>query len=146
MKPILMVWANAGAVPSASTDAAIDASNILLFIFFSLLLEKTVRLLPGAIVDCAFEGRPGLDQPPSQRPLVGVIEALAGIGLGRRVQKAGHLELPFVEQPARFIDRVAGVAPWVLVYRLGCAGFGSEHRGERRAVELVPGRFAARRM
>src|SRR6266704_6959130 len=116
---------------------------------FSLSLSSSknrAALLPGPVVYRALESGARLDQAPTQGPLVGVIEALAGIGLGRRVQKAGHLELLFVEQPTRFIDQVAGVAPWVLVDRLGRAGFGSEHRGERRSVELLARRFAARRM
>src|SRR2546422_2454663 len=116
---------------------------------FSLSLSSSknrAALLPGPVVYRALESGARLDQTPTQGPLVGVIEALAGIGLGRRVQKAGHFEILFIEQPARLLDQVTGVAPGVLVDRLGRARLGPEHRGERRAVELLARRFAARRM
>src|SRR5712692_4137678 len=104
MKPILMVWANAPAVASASPSAAANAAS---FFFMSLLLEKS---LPGAVVDRVLESRSGFDQSPTQSPLIGVIEALARVGHGRRVQQARQLELLFVEQPARLFDQVTGVA------------------------------------
>src|SRR5882762_4296869 len=141
MKPILIVWANALAVASASPSAATNAASFSFFM--SLLLEK---LLPGAIVDRVFESRSGFDQSPTQSPLIGVIEALAGIGHGRRVEDARNLELLGVEQPARLLDQVARVLARILVDRLGGPRLFLEHRGERRAVELVPRRFAARRM
>src|SRR6266446_4832245 len=107
---------------------------------FSLSLSSSknrAALLPGPVVYRALESGARLDQAPTQGPLVGVIEALAGIRLGRRVQKAGHFEILFIEQPARLLDQVTGVAPGVLVDRLGRARLGPEHRGERRAVELL---------
>src|SRR6267378_2999628 len=79
MKPILMVWADADAVASASPSAAANAAS--LFFFMSLLLEKVARVLARILVD-----------------------------------------------------------------RLGGPRLCLEHRGERRAVELVARRFAARRM
>src|SRR6266699_783705 len=141
MKPILIVWANAPAVASASPSAAANAASFSFFI--SLLLEK---LLPGAVVDRVFESRSRFYQSPTQSPLISVIEALAGIGHGRRVEDARNLEIPGAEQPARLLDQVARVLAGILVDRIGRARLGAEHRGERRAVELVPRRFAACRM
>src|SRR5712691_2505485 len=140
MKPILIVWANALAVASASPSAAVNAASFSFFM--SLLLEK---LLPGAVVDRVFESRSGFDQSPTQSPLISVIEALAGIGHGRRVEDARNLELLGVEQPARLLDQVARVLARILVDRIGGPRLCLEHRGERRAVELVARRFAARR-
>src|SRR5712691_4349232 len=94
MKPILIVWANALAVASASPSAAANAASFSFFM--SLLLEK---LLPGAVVDRVFESRSGFDQSPTQSPLIGVIEALAGIGHGRRVEDARNLELLLSSSP-----------------------------------------------
>src|SRR5713101_4410959 len=143
MKPILMVWADAPAAASASPDAATSATQFLDFIVLPPLCIVR-NLLPGAIVDRVLEGRPRLHQPPPQGPLVGVVEALAGIGLGRRVEDARNLEVFALEQPTRFLDEVARMLAGVLVDRIGRAGFGPEHGGERGAVELVPRRFAAR--
>src|SRR4029077_10442175 len=101
----------------------------------SSLLCNGSNLLPGAVVARAFESRPGLDQSPPQGPLIGVIEALAGVGLRRGVQNAGDLEVPGIDEPAGFLDQVAGMPPRILVDRFGRAGFRPEHRGERKAVE-----------
>src|SRR5438309_7411439 len=146
MNPILMVCANALTAPRASTSAAANANNFFIISLPRRTTRLGQRLLPGPVVHGALESGARLDQSPSQGPLVGVIEALAGVGLGRRIQKAGQLELLFVEQAARFLDQVTGVAPGVLVDRLGRAGFRPEHRGERRAVELVPRSLAPRRL
>src|SRR6266508_895261 len=129
-----------GPTPRSTRTSFWSSCSLLLAEFF------WQELLPGAVVDRALECGPRRNQTPAEGPLVGVIEALARIRLGRRVQKAGHLELLFIEQPARLLDQVTGVAPRVLVDRVGRAGFGPEHRGERRAVELVPCRLAARRV
>src|SRR6266545_7237618 len=141
MKPILIVWANALAVASASPSAAASAASFSFFM--SLLLQK---LLPGAVVDRVFKSRSGFDQSPTQSPLISVIEALAGVGLGRRVEDARNLELLGVEQPARLLDQVARVLARILVDRIGGPRLCLEHRGEGGSVELVPRRFAARRM
>src|SRR6266705_2798299 len=102
------------------------------------------NLLPGAVVDRVLEGRPRLHQAPAQGPLVGVVEALARVGLGRRVEDARDLEVFGVEQPSRFLDEVARMLAGILVDRFGGARLGPEHRGKRSPVELVPRRFAAR--
>src|SRR6266511_4794599 len=129
-----------GPTPRSTRTSFWSSCSLLLAEFF------WQELLPGAVVDRALECGPRRNQTPAQGPLISVIEALAGIRLGRRVQKAGHLELLFIEQPTGFLDQVTGMPPGILVDRLGRAGFRPEHRGERRAVELVPRRFAARRM
>src|SRR5712692_3249957 len=135
MKPILMVWANAPAAASACPDAATRATRFLDFIVLSPLYCS--NLLPGAVVDRVLEGRARLHQAPAQRPLVGMVETLAGVGLGRRVQDTRDLELLGVEQPSRLLDQVARVLAGILVDRIGRACPGAEHRSERRAVELV---------
>src|SRR6266850_626326 len=145
MNPILTVWADAPAAASASPDAATSATQFLDFIVLPPLC--IVRdLLPGAIVDRVLEGRARLHQAPAQSPLIGVVEALARVGLGRRVEYARNLEFPGVEQPARLLDQVARMLARIPVDRIGRARLRAEHRGERRAVELVPRRLAARGM
>src|SRR5437879_10086888 len=107
---------------------------------FSLSLSSSknrAALLPGPVVYRALESGARLDQAPTQGPLVGVIEALAGIGLGRRVQEAGHFEILFIEQPARLLDQVTGVAPGVLVDRLGRAQIGRAHVELQSPMYLV---------
>src|SRR6266853_4546343 len=142
MKPILMVWADALAATSATPSAAAIAAS---FRFFMSLLLKEF-LLPGPVVHGVLEGRTRLHQAPAQGPLVGVIEALARVGLGRCVEDARDLELPGVEQAARFLDQVARVLARVAVDRIGRARLGAEHRSKRGSVELVPCGFAARRV
>src|SRR5437899_341651 len=141
MKPILMVWANAPVATSASPSAAANAADFAFFI-----VPPPRKLLPGPIIYGVLEGRARLHQAPAQGPLVGVIEALARVGLGRRIEDARYLELFGVEQPSRLLDQVARVLAGVLVDRIGGARFRAEHRGERGPVELVPGRLAARRV
>src|SRR5882672_12637333 len=109
----------------------------------SLLLEKS---LPGAVVDRVLESRARLHQAPTERPLIGVIEALARVGLGRSVEDARDPEVFGLEQPAGFLDQVARVLAWITVDRLGGARLGAEHRGQSRPVELAPCRLAAGRM
>src|SRR5204862_3730273 len=103
-------------------------------------------LLPGAVVDRVLEGRARLHQAPAQGPLVGMVEAFAGVGLGRRVEDARNLEVFGLEQPSRLLDEVARVLARVAVDRIGGARLGAEHGGERGPVELIPGGFAPRRM
>src|SRR5689334_18414524 len=110
------------------------------------LSRRAAPLQPGPVVDGVLEGCPRLHQAPAQRPLVGVVEALTRVGLRRCVQNARDLELLGVEQSARLLDQVTGVLARVPVDRLGRARLGAEHRGKRRPVELVPGRFAAGRV
>src|SRR5438093_10149201 len=124
MKPILMVCADALAATSATPSAAAIAASLRFFM--SLLLRKF--LLPGAVVDRVLEGRARLHQAPAQGPLVGVIEALARVGLGRRVKDARDLEVLGVEQPSRLLDEVARMLAGVLVDGIGRARLGAEHR------------------
>src|SRR5437879_13592857 len=114
MKPILMVWANAPVATSASPSAAANAADFAFFI-----VPPPRKLLPGPVVHGVLEGRARLHQAPAQGPLVGVIEALARVGLGRCVQYARDLELLGVEQAARFLDQVARVLARVAVDRIG---------------------------
>src|SRR5882672_6034994 len=139
MKPILMVCAEATPAASASPRAATSAAG-----FAFLMLPPPKKSLPGPVVHRVLEGRARLHQSPAERPLVGVVEALARVGLGRGVQDARHLQLLGVEQPARLLDQVARVLARIAVYRLGGARLGAEHRGERRPVELVSGGLAPR--
>src|SRR5437879_5264172 len=88
-------------------------------------------LLPGAVVDRVLEGRARLHQAPAQGPLVGMVEAFAGVGLGRRVEDARNLEVFGLEQPSRLLDEVARVLARILVDRIGGARLGAEHRRER---------------
>src|SRR6267143_2737515 len=141
MKPILMVWANAPAAASASPSAAANAAD-----FAFLMFPPPKKSLPGAVVDRVLEGRARLHQAPAHGPLVGVVEALARVGLRRRVEDARNLEVFGLEQPSRLLDEVARMLAGVLVDRIGGARLGAEHRGERGPVELVPGRLAARRV
>src|SRR6266571_6658345 len=133
MKPILMVWANAPAAASASPDAAASATQFLDFIALPPLYCS--NLLPGAVVDRVLEGRARLHQAPAQCPLVGMVETLARVGFGRRVQYARDLELLGVEQPSRFLDEVARMLARVRVDRIGGARLGAEHRSKRGPVE-----------
>src|SRR5882672_2436014 len=141
MKPILMVCADAPAATSARPSAAASATQFSFFIF-----PPPLKSLPGSVVDRVLAGRAPLHQAPAERPLIGVIEALARVGLGWRVQDALDLELLGVEQPARLIDQVTRVLARVAVDRFGGARLGAEHRRQRRPVELVARRFAPRRM
>src|SRR5690348_9366703 len=99
-----MVCAGAPAAASASPTAAANAADLAF-----LIVPPPIKSLPGAVVDRSLEGRPRLDQAPAQCPLIGVIEALAGIGLGRRVDYARELEIFRVQQAACFLDQVARV-------------------------------------
>src|SRR6267378_4141374 len=138
MKPILMVCANAPAAASASPSAAANAAD-----FAFLMFPPPEKSLPGAVVDRVLERRAGLHQAPAHGPLVGVVEALARVGFGRRVEDARNLEVFGVEQLSRLLDQVARMLAGVLVDRIGGARLGAEHRGEGWPVELVPGRLAA---
>src|SRR5882672_4223184 len=140
MKPILIVCADAPAAASASPSAAASAAG-----FAFLIFPPPKKSLPRAVIDRVLEGRTRLDQAPAERPLISVIEALARVGHGRRVQDALELQRLRVEQPARLIDQILRVLTRILVNRPGGARFGAEHRGERRPVELVARGFAARR-
>src|SRR6266513_6194945 len=104
MNPILMVCADADAAPRASPSAAADANNFFIVSLPRRTTRLGLRLLPGPVVHGALESGARLDQSPPQGPLVGVVEALAGVGFGRSIQKAGQLELLFIEQPARLLD------------------------------------------
>src|SRR5258708_16210423 len=77
----------------------------------SSLLRNCSNLLPGAVVDRAFASRPGLDQSPSHGPLIGVIEALAGVGLRRGVQNARDLEALVIAEPAGFPPQLPAIPP-----------------------------------
>src|SRR5437764_12557090 len=105
MKPILMVWANAHAAASARHVAVAGATHFLDFIV--PLLFYCSYLLPGAVVDRVLEGRARLHQAPAQGPLVGMVEAFAGVGLGRRVEDARNLQVFGLEQPSRLLAAVA---------------------------------------
>src|SRR5258707_14016798 len=102
---MILMWVFCGhvaAAASASPSAGAPAAS-----FDFLMSPPPKKLLPGPVVDRVLEGRAGFDQSPAERPLVGVVEALARIGLGRRVQDARDPEILGVEQPTRFLDEVA---------------------------------------
>src|SRR6266446_1493866 len=105
MKPILMVWANAPAAASASPSAAANAADFALLMF-----PPPKKSLPGAVVDRVLEGRARLHQAPAHGPLVGVVEALARVGLGRRVEDARNLEVFGLEQPSRLLDECDSIS------------------------------------
>src|SRR5258708_13770159 len=100
--------------------------------------------LPSAVVDGVLVGRAGGHAARDARPLIRVLEALLGIGLGRGVEDARELQILQLEHAARFLHQVVRVLRRVLVD--GARGFalGEEHLVQRRTVELVAGGFAAR--
>src|SRR6266571_8699277 len=102
-----------GPTPRSTRTSFWSSCSLLLAEFF------WQELLPGAVVDRALECGPRRNQTPAERPLVGVIEALARVGLGRRVQDAGDLEVLGVEEPPGFLDEVTGMPPGIFVDRLG---------------------------
>src|SRR5260221_12909226 len=84
-------------------------------------------LRPGAIVDRVLVGGARRDELPVERPLIGVLEALAGVGLRRRVQDARELEIPELEQSAGLLDEVVRVTLRVLLDRSCRLGLRLEH-------------------
>src|SRR6266446_2353515 len=127
-------WACAALTPAGPTHRA------------SISAAARRTLPPGAIVDRVLVGGAGRNELPAERPLIGVLEALARVGLGRRVQDAREVEVLQLEQPARLLDEVVRVALGGLLDRPCRLGFRLEHLLQRRAVELVARGFAARRV
>src|SRR5690348_12011639 len=105
-----------------------------------------IVLLPSAIVDGVLIGGSRHGHVPFHGPVVGVLEALARIGLRRRVQQAPSLELARLEQPARLADEVMDERRRVLLDEIDRPRLRAEHLCERFAVEVVAGSFATRRM
>ena len=75
-------------------------------------------LLPGAVVDGVLVGRAGGNQAPVAGPFVGVLEALARVGLGRGVEDSRELEILQLDQAAGLFDEIVGVLRRVLLDRL----------------------------
>src|SRR5437773_6941282 len=140
-------WATT--LAAASAKAQKMGTDPIFLICESCATEKNrVRpyLLPGAVVDRVFVGRAGGHEAPVARPLVGMLEALAGVGLGRGVQDARELEILQFQHAAGFLDEIVRVLRRVLVDRARRFGFGQEHLVQRGTVELVARGFAARRV
>src|SRR3989441_11023121 len=57
-------------------------------------------LLPGAVVDGVLVGGAGHRHVPLDRPVIGVVEALASVGLRRGVKQAPGLQLVGLEEPS----------------------------------------------
>src|SRR6266705_1214127 len=105
---------------------------------------RLFSLLPGAVVDGVLVGRAGHRHAPFDRPSVGVLPALARVGLRRGVQQAPGLELVGLEQPAGLADEVVDEGRRVFFDELDRPRLRAEHLLERRAVEIVAGGLAAR--
>src|SRR6266850_3165129 len=101
------------------------------------------ELFPGAIVHRVLEGGARHGHVPLHRPVVGVVVALAGIGLRRAVQQAPGLELFGLEETAGLADEVVNVGPRILLDLLDRARLRAEHLLQRLAVEVVAGGFGA---
>src|ERR1700758_1697695 len=85
-------------------------------------------LLPSAVVDYRLIGRTRRHQVRiAQHPLVGVLEALPGIGSWRRIQEAPGLKFVRLQQPSRFCNEVMGVLGWVGVDHGRCLSLGAKH-------------------
>src|SRR5262245_51562180 len=94
-------------------------------------------LLPRPIVNRVLVGGAGGHQVPTQRPLVGMVEALARIRLGRGIEEARQLQIPGPQQAARLLDQVMGVLARILVDRLGGCGLGAAHLAKGRHDQPV---------
>src|SRR5712671_1954146 len=114
------------------------------FIAISSPVVMRIALLPGAIVDGIFVGGARRDKLPVERPLIGMLEALTGVGLRRRVEDARELEVLELQQAAGLLDEIVRVALGVLLDRLCRLGFRLEHLLQGRAVEHVARGLAAR--
>src|SRR5436853_176295 len=101
---------------------------------------------PGAVVDGVLVGGAGHRHVPLDRPVVGVVEALASVGLRRGVQQAPGLQLVGLEKPSGLPRQVVRVRRRVLFEQLDRARLRAEHFRERRSVELVAGRLGAGRV
>src|SRR5205085_4631039 len=101
-------------------------------------------LLPGAIVYRVVVGGARHGHVPLHRPAVGVVPALAGVGLRRAVQKPPGVELLGLEKPAGLAHEVMSEGPRVLVQHLYRARLRAEHFPQRIAVEIIARGFGAR--
>src|SRR5580704_2039525 len=81
------------------------------------LQKRFSRLLlfPGAIVHCVLIGGAGFCQAPTERPLVGTVEAFASVGFGRRIQDARKLEVTGFEFASCFFKQVMRIFPGILL-------------------------------
>src|SRR5436190_7229893 len=102
--------------------------------------------LPGAVIDRVLVGGAGRHEAPVARPLVGVLEALAGVGFGGRVEDAREPQVLHLQQAARFLDEVVRILLRILLDRPRRLGLRFEHLAQRRAVELLARRFASGRV
>src|SRR5438105_1180052 len=99
-------------------------------------------LLPRPVVDGGLVGGAGGDQAVRDCPVVGVLEALAGVGLGVGVEDAPGVDVGRVDEAFGLLYQVVEVGRWVAVQEVGGAAFRPEHGGEGRSVELVARRLA----
>src|SRR5437764_8409541 len=104
------------------------------------------HLLPGAVVDRVLVGRARHGHVPLHRPAVGVVPALARVGLWRGVQQPPGLELFRLEQAAGLADEVVDIRTRILLELPHGARLGAEHFLQGLAIEIVARRFGARRM
>src|SRR2546422_3752870 len=109
---------------------------------------KSVRResLPGAVIDGVLVGGAGHRHVPLDRPVVGVVEPLARVGLRRGVQQAPGLELLGLQEAAGLADEIVDERRRVFLDELDRPRLRAEHLLERRAVEVVAGRLAAGRV
>src|ERR1700693_1265788 len=81
--------------------------------------RRAPALLPRPVVDRVLLGRAGRHQAPAERPLVIVVEALARIGSGRRIEDAPEPEVGEIDRAARLLDEIMRVSRRALVDRRG---------------------------
>src|SRR5882672_2522996 len=149
---LAMVPPVATTLMSGSLSCACEVPTLSKMVTVTILKKRkmvTVTifwLLPGAVVYGVFVGRARGHEAPVARPLVGVLEALARVGLGRRIEDASELEVFELEHASGFLDEVVRVLRRILVDGARGLGFRQEHLVQRRAVELVARGFAARRV
>src|SRR5882672_3007385 len=101
-------WACAALAARASTSAAKNGDNPWLSIarrkMGSVPIFRIFRSLPSAVVDRVLVGGARGNELPAQGPLISVLEALAGVGLRRRVEDAGEIQVLQLEQSAGLLD------------------------------------------